>query len=40
MIESYCVLLTVVDVRGSHTLAIRHYITTVSAPGRILHLAA
>jgi hypothetical protein len=40
MTQSYRVLLTVVDVRASHVLAIKHYITTPSAPGRILHLSA
>jgi hypothetical protein len=40
MTLSYSVLLTVVDVRASHVLAITHYITTQSTPGRILRLAA
>jgi hypothetical protein len=40
MTPSYCVLLTVVDVRASHVFAITHYISTQSTPGRILHLAA
>jgi hypothetical protein len=40
MTPSYRIVLTIVDVRASQVLAITHYITTPSAPGRILHLVA
>ena len=40
MTPSYRVLLTVVDVRASHVLAIERYVITQSAPDRILHLVA
>jgi hypothetical protein len=40
MTPSYRVLLTVVEFRAGGVLHIKHYITTHSAPGRILHLVA